>query len=125
MLRLIIGLTVAALWLPLVGLLHGSWEGQFFAGAVALFTVPLTLVVAAPVCAVFYYSKVAPSWWFCMIFGGIVGFLGAMIFAAISNNSLIGWNSAPGFILVGVISALMFWAIGIRKNDATFHIAPD
>lgn len=80
MLRILIGFLVAALWLPLLGLLGFSWEGTFFAGAVA-------------------------------------GAVGALTFGGLSN-SLSGWGTLPGFALVGVVSALIFWVIAIRKNSS-------
>lgn len=117
MLRILIGFLVAALWLPLLGLLGFSWEGTFFAGAAALFTVPLTFGFALPIHLLFQYVKVLPSWWACMTIGAVAGAVGALTFGGLSN-SLSGWVTLPGFALVGVVSALIFWVIAIRKNSS-------
>ena len=124
MLRIFVGFLVAALWLPLIGLLSGSYEGQFFAGTAAVFTVPLTIGFALPIYGFFYYSKVAPAWWVCMAIGACIGCVGAIALGTMSNK-LAGWNAVPGFILIGVVSAVIFWAIGIRKNATAFPCNTD
>lgn len=115
MLRVLIGFFVAASWLPLVGLLGFSWEGNFFAGAAAVFTVPLTFCFALPIYILFHYAKIRPSWWVCMTIGAFAGGVGAVAFAGLSNR-LAGWGALPSFAIIGAISALIFWVIAIRMN---------
>ena len=106
--RVIVGLFAAALWLPILTLF--SWPGG--AVLVGALTIPLTLLVAAPLV---YLFRRRLSLWLCLAAGATVGAIGAATFTWLTNP-LAGANSAPALIGVGAISGGVFWLAGVFRN---------
>jgi hypothetical protein len=112
--RLILAFIVAAFWAPLLSTLTS--ESYFRVQAfilVALFTVPLTLFVAVPLYCV-VRKKIALR--LCTLFGIGIGSIGALLFLLMTNLEAF-LKFAPLHILTGLISSLLFWLVGIWRNQ--------
>jgi hypothetical protein len=112
--RLVLGLLVAALWFPLL-----AWERALDHGWVAfmlvgMFTLPVTLLMAAPLV---YLLRRRLSFTLCCTFGIALGGLLALADVLTGN-----WVAARGDALmgipVGLISSILFWLIGVWRNRA-------
>jgi hypothetical protein len=110
--RLVCGLFVAALWLPVLLLATSGPYGKFWFLMTAFYTVPLTLIVAAPLV---YFFRHRLSLLSCLACGLGVGFLGALTFLS-TTNYLAALNWGPALIVSGVVSSLLFWIVGVWGN---------
>src|SRR5262245_3044048 len=111
-LRLIYGLVVAGLWLPVLLFFTSGPYGKFWFVMTGCFTVPVTAVLAAPLVFVFRYRL---SLQLCLACGLGAGVLGTLIFLA-TTNPLAARNWAPAFVLTGLVSSLLFWGVGVWRN---------
>jgi len=113
MTRLILGFFTAALWLPLLAyILDSTYYGEFWAFAIAFYTVPLTIFVALPA---YFLVRKRISFLLCVGMGCVIGVIGAFIFFLVTNP-LAAMNWAPGLISAGIMSSIVFWVIAIWKN---------
>ena len=110
--RLVAGLLVAALWLPLLGLLTVPWSGPFWSVMTALYTVPLTLLVAAPLAFLFRRRLTLVL---CLAFGLTISLLGVLVFSA-TTNYLAGLRWAPLLTASGLISSFLFWWVAVSPQ---------
>jgi hypothetical protein len=121
--RIILGFVAAALWLPLLELLAGAVTGgygRFWFFMTAIFTVPLTILLAVPL---FCLWRRRITFWRCVFAGLAIGIVGAVIFL-VTTNPLAALNSSPLLIVAGVLSSLVFWVIAVWRNAAlTVHRA--
>jgi|HubBroStandDraft_1064217.scaffolds.fasta_scaffold268541_1 hypothetical protein len=111
--RLAFALGVAALWLPLLA----SWRAQDgYRGTGFLitggFTVPITLLVAAPLVYVFRRRL---SFLLSCLFGIALSLIGLL------PDLITGhWGVANGLAQIivpaGLISSMLFWLVGVRGN---------
>jgi hypothetical protein len=112
--RIVVGFLAAALWLPLFSLATSGPYGGFWFGMTAMFTVPLTLLVAVPL---FYLWRRRITFWRCLLAGLAIGIIGAALFLLLTNP-LAARNWSPLLIGAGVLSSLVFWAIAIWRNPS-------
>jgi hypothetical protein len=115
MVRIVLGFIAAALWLPVLELVAGEISGgygRFWFGMTAMFTVPLTVLVAVPL---FYVWRRRITFWRCVFAGLVIGIIGAGLFL-LTTNPLAALNWSPLLIVVGVLSSLVFWAIAVWRN---------
>ena len=112
-LRIIGGLVVAALWLPLLlYIVSKSWEKQFSLLIVGFYTVPLTLLIAGPFV---YFLRRKLTLARCLITGALLGTLGALTFwSPYSLTAMFNWG--PLLVVVGIISSFLFWVVGVWGN---------
>ena len=112
MLRTLVGLVAAALWLPTaLYLLFPNDGGKIAAIIAAMCTVPLTLVIAAPV--VFLLRRKLSLGW-CIGLGvatGVAGLVECIFVFPLSLDFLLFWC-----IGAGVVSSLVFWIVGVVGN---------
>lgn len=111
--RIILGFIVAAFWLPL--LLSFSEYGEFWFRMVLLFTAPIIIIFGVPL-FILFYSKRNISFMLCAISGIALGLVGCVLFLLLSNT-LTAYNVAPLFTLSGLLSGIIFWFVGVWKND--------
>jgi hypothetical protein len=111
MIRLILGFVVAALWLPILAMAVSPAFSM--AGLIAAFTIPLTLFVAVPS---YWHFRKSVGLKICLLNGVVIGILGILLFWVITNR-LAAINWAPLLIATSVISSLLFWLIGLWKNE--------
>jgi len=114
MTRVFLGFAAAALWLPLVSYFTGGVYGQFWFVMTASFTLPLTVVLAIPL---FFLWRRRITFWRCLLAGLAIGLVGALAFLAMTNLAA-ALNWSPGLIGAGVLSSIVFWAVGIWNNGA-------
>ena len=114
MVRIVVGFLAAALWLPLLSLATSGPYGGFWFGMTAIFTVPLTLLVAVPL---FYLWRRRITFWRCLLAGLAIGIIGAALFLLVTNP-LAARNWSPLLAVAGVLSSLVFWAIAVWRNPA-------
>ena len=113
MVRIVVGFLAAALWLPLLSLATSGPYGAFWFGMTAMFTVPLTLLVAVPL---FYMWRRRITFWLCLVAGLAIGIIGAALFLLVTNP-LAARNWAPLLIVAGVLSSVVFWATAVWRNS--------
>lgn len=111
--RLILGFFVAALWLPMIAAVASPSLTESLAILVAMFTIPLTLFVGAPL---YWLFRRRVGFWWCAVAGISIGILGVFLFWLVTN-ALAARNWAPVLIAVGLISSLLFWVVGIWRNN--------
>jgi len=112
--RLIGGLIVAALWLPvLLYVISRGWEKTFSFLIVAYYTVPLTLLVATPL---MYFMRKHLTLGRCLLVGFLLGALGALTFWSPYSLKAM-WNWGPLLVAAGVMSSLLFWIVGVWRNS--------
>jgi hypothetical protein len=111
--RVVAGLIAAALWLPLAASLLAPGGERVPAFALpALYTVPLTAVIAAPLV---YFFRRNLSFIRCCIVGLGIGTVGALTFwSPYSNAALLSWG--PTLVAAGLLSSVVFWVVGIWRN---------
>ena len=112
MLRIVVAFTVAALWFPSLSYFMSGEYGPFWFFMIALYTAPLTLLVAVPL---HYFNRKRITFLFCVLVGLGIGLLGVLSFWAMSNQ-LAAQNWAPLLIGTGIVSSVLFWVIGIWRN---------
>jgi len=112
--RILIGFIAAALVAPVVVLLADRSFGFFWFTMIGSFSVPLALVVGYPLFIVLRRRGFITLPW-CVGAGAIISGLGVLIFGAVTNE-LAAVNWAPGFLIIGVVSAMAFWLIAVWKN---------
>jgi fluoride ion exporter CrcB/FEX len=79
---------------------------------VGVYTVPLTLLLAGPLVYVFRKRLTLAR---CVTVGFILGMLGSFTFwSPYSLAAFFNWG--PLLIVVGVISSLLFWVVGVWGN---------
>lgn len=112
-LRVILGLIVAALWLPvLLYVLSRGWEKTFSFLIVTLYTVPVTVLIATPLV---YFLRRKLTLGRCLTAGFVLGTLGALTFwSPYSPKAMFNWG--PLLMAVGVVSSLLFWVTGVWRN---------
>ena len=112
-LRVILGLIVAALWLPvLLYVFSRGWEKTFSFFIVALYTVTVTVLIATPLV---YFLRRKLTLGRCLATGFVLGTLGALTFwSPYSPKAMFNWG--PLLMAVGVISSLLFWVTGVWGN---------
>jgi hypothetical protein len=110
--RLIAGLLVAALWLPLLLYFTSGGYGPFWLFMTGFYTVPLTLLVAAPLVFLFRHRI---SLALCLVVGLAIGFLGSLTFLA-TTNYLAALHWAPLLIVSGLVSSFLFWLVAVFRN---------
>lgn len=113
MLRIVVAFTAAALWFPSLSYFLSGEYGPFWFLMIALYTVPLTLLVAAPL---YYFNRKRITFLFCVLAGLGIGLLGALSFWSMTNR-LAAQNWAPLLIGTGLVSSVLFWVIGIWRNS--------
>jgi hypothetical protein len=104
---------VAALWLPAFAVINSPSLIESLAGLVALFTVPLTFFVGAPL---YWIFRRRVGFWWCASAGIAIGIVGVGLFW-LMTNPLAARNWAPLLIATGLISSLLFWVVGIWRNS--------
>ena len=109
--RFLLGLVAAALWLPLLLLATSGRYGMFWFVMVSPFTILLTLV-AAPIAFLFRRNL---SLLVCVVAGVVAGGIGVLLFW-LATNPLAAGNWAPLLVVAGLLSGLVFWAVGVRGN---------
>jgi hypothetical protein len=112
MVRIVLGFMAAALWLPLLELATSRIYGGFWFGMTAMFTVPLTLLVAVPL---FYLWRRQITLWRCLLAGLAIGIIGAVVFL-VTTNPLAALNWSPLLVVVGVLSSVVFWVTAVWRN---------
>ena len=110
--RLIAGLLVAGLWLPLLSLITVFSSGPFWFVMTALYTVPLTLIVAAPLVFLFRRRLTLAL---CLAFGLIISLLGMLVFLA-TTNYLAALTWAPLLTASGLVSSFLFWLVAVSGH---------
>jgi hypothetical protein len=119
MTRLILAFISAAFFVPTITLFtsDGYFRLQGFA-LIAIFTVPLTVIGAAPLYVVFRKSITI---WLCMVAGFSLGLVGSLIFLLMTNpKAYLNW--LPAFLFAGWSSSVVFWLVGIWRNrNLTFN----
>ena len=80
---------------------------------ITMFTAPLTLFVAVPL---FYLTRKRVTFWRCVLGGLAVGAVGALLFL-LTTNVLAARNWSPFLIAAGPLSSLIFWLVGVWKNE--------
>ena len=86
--------------------------GQFWSGMIALYTIPLTIFVAAPL---YYFNRKRVTFWLCVIAGVAIGVVGSLLFL-VTTNPLAALNWSPLLIGSGLLSSIVFWVVGVWKN---------
>lgn len=121
-LRIIGGLIVAALWLPcLLYVMSRGWERKVSSLIVACYSVPLTLLVAAPFV---YFLRRKLTLVRCLTVGLLLGTLAALtLWSPYSPKAMFNWG--PLQVLAGVVSSLLFWAVGVWRNHDLTHAESD
>jgi len=114
MVRLILGFTAAALWLPVLLYFAAGDYAEFWFAMTALFTVPLTVFVALPL---YYFCRGRITFGRCLLAGFGIGVLGAVAFL-VTTHPQAALNWSPGLIGAGVLSSIIFWAVAIWQNAA-------
>ncbi len=110
--RLVAGFIAGALWMPAFAYFADREYGMVMTVMIAIFTVPLTLFVAAPL---YYLFRNKIGLWTCMAFGVVIGLIGAGIFGATTHyEAFVRW--APLLVGAGWLSSMIFWFVGIWRN---------
>src|SRR5690606_13879481 len=88
-------------------------EGVFWARLIALFSVPLTVLVAVPA---FFLLRRHVNLFTCIASGLLIGWLGAGLFLLATNwLAFLGW--APTMLAIGALSGAGFWLIGLAGQQ--------
>ena len=112
--RLVLGIIAEALWLPILAYVTLGRLGEGYFVILAMFTVPLTLFVAVP----FYLlTKKYFTFLVSIYFGLAIGALVALVYY-LNTDPINGVNMAPIFLLLGLISSVLFWIVAIWKNGS-------
>ena len=122
--RTCIGLLLAAMLVPVaaaVGLvfndfsLRGIQAAFGYAAMLAVFTLPITLLVGLPL--LIWYRRAHWHAWYYFVFGGaVLGLLPVLVFAAAGTVSV---TFALGFTVGGALSALLLWYFTGRVEGQT------
>jgi hypothetical protein len=112
MLRLVLGFVVAALWLPAYAYVLSRSLVESGAVLVAMFTVPLTLFVAAPL---YWALRERVGFLACICAGLCVGAIGCLLFW-LSTNTLAALNWSPLLLAAGLVSSFLFWVVALWGN---------
>ena len=113
MFRLVLAFMVAALWLPLLAVAVSPSFVESMAALVAALTVPLTLFVAVPT---YWFFRRRVGLLACMTAGAAIGAIGCLLFWA-ATNTLAALNWAPLLLGAGLVSSLLFWFVGLWRNE--------
>ena len=114
--RVVLGFVAAALGVPTLAAVASPPHGVFWFGVISVFTVPLTLFAGVPL-FVYLARRRRVTFWWCMLAGLVLGAVGALLFM-LMTNVLAGRNWAPLLIITGLLCALVFWLVGVWKNQA-------
>jgi len=117
MFRVVLGFVAAALCFPAGVLVYamciGEWRwGPLFASLAAVYTVPLTILVAAPL---FLLFRRHASFLVCVGAGIAVGLIGVLLEALLGSYGYavaMAWK----FAAVGAVSASVFYFVAVFRN---------
>ena len=116
--RLIIGLVAAALTLPLYMFVTGGIHGEMGFVLGMLFSLPATFYAALPI--FFLVKRRSPiSFRLCLIVGASIGALMGVVFSAVRSGpfpSQYSGQDVASSMFIGILSALVFWFVGIWNN---------
>jgi molybdate transport system substrate-binding protein len=114
--RVVLGFVAAALGVPALVALTSPPYGLFWLAMISFFTVPLTLFAGMPLFVYLARRRRVTLWW-CMLAGLVVGLAGVLVFM-LMTNALAARNWAPLLIVTGLLCSLVFWLVGVWKNQA-------
>ena len=112
--RLVLGLLAAALWFPLLAWQRAQENGWVSFMIVGMFTLPVTLLIAAPLVC---FLRRRLSFPLCCAFGIVLGGLLALP-DVLLGNWVVARGDALMVIPVRLISSIVFWLIGVWRNRA-------